>query len=148
MKRLTDKDSGYLVNDEIYASGKNSQCKEMTGIYSKDVLEEAITRLAEYEDTGLTPEEIKQMNTHCTYTNTGCGDCNYTKILAKNELIEALKEKLEQQKGCKYCKTGCELGEGEEVFITDNTLVAYRYSEADSYIGISFCPMCGRKLGE
>lgn len=58
MNRLTDKDSGYLVNDETYASGKNSQCKEMTGNYSKEVVEEAIDRLAAYEDTGLEPEEI------------------------------------------------------------------------------------------
>lgn len=59
--RKTLKDSGYLVNDEIYASGKNSQCKEMTGNYSKEVVEEAIDRLAEYEETGLTPEEVTEM---------------------------------------------------------------------------------------
>ena len=30
----------------------------MTGNYSKEVVEEAIDRLAAYEDTGLEPEEI------------------------------------------------------------------------------------------
>lgn len=56
MKRLTNKD-GVLISG-ISKAGKNTECKEETGLYSKDLLEEVIYRLADYEDTGLSPEEV------------------------------------------------------------------------------------------
>ena len=57
--RLTDKDAGLLI-DQVYRNGKHMDCKEQTGSYSKDLLEEAINKLADYEDIGE-PHELKQL---------------------------------------------------------------------------------------
>lgn len=48
-------------------------------------LTEIFDRLSTYEDTGLTPEEISQS---CTYPITGCGDCNYTKLIAERDTLK------------------------------------------------------------
>lgn len=59
------------------------------GIWAyKDQCGKAITLLAEYENTGLTPKQIREINTHCTYSETGCGDCEYTKLLVENEILK------------------------------------------------------------
>ena len=54
--RLTNPHSHILMNQDILHSGKEEVLWD--GVYSKDVLEEMVERLAEYEDTGLTPDEI------------------------------------------------------------------------------------------
>ena len=54
--RLTNPRSHILMNQDILHSGKEEVLWD--GVYSKDVLEEMVERLAEYEDTGLTPDEI------------------------------------------------------------------------------------------
>lgn len=54
--RLTNPHSHILMNQDILHSGKEEVLWD--GVYSKDVLEEMVERLAEYEDTSLTPDEI------------------------------------------------------------------------------------------
>lgn len=54
MTRLTDRNSGYLVNDELFATGYIA--KEQTGAYSKEVIEEVIDRLVELEDILYSPD--------------------------------------------------------------------------------------------
>jgi len=60
MKRLTYEGVGVL-RDEISESGKHIDCKEQTGDYSKELLEEAIDKLSEYEDTKLQPEQVEKL---------------------------------------------------------------------------------------
>lgn len=68
MDRLTDK---CLVGDNFYQTSFEKRCEIFANVRK---LQDIYDRLAEYEDTGLTPEQIKNMKTHCE--NTGWIDDN------------------------------------------------------------------------
>lgn len=64
--------------------------------------------------------------------------------------ILALQDHAKREKGCEYCKHGCDLENGNDcepsLYISGNKLIALRYDEPDSKAEINFCPMCGRDL--
>lgn len=63
MDRLTDK---RFVGDGFYQPKSHEERLEIFA--NIPPLIETYSRLAEYEDTGLTPEEIKDMKAHCKNT--------------------------------------------------------------------------------
>lgn len=72
MKRLTY-ESGILKND-CMESGKNHL---FDGVYSKDILEEAISKLTDYEDTELSPAEIIKLREESDkMLKMACDECN------------------------------------------------------------------------
>lgn len=58
MDRLTSP-NGLLINEPLLQSGMEEHLWD--GVYNKDILEEAVERLTQYEDTGLSPEEIREL---------------------------------------------------------------------------------------
>lgn len=73
MDRLTDK---RFVGEGFYQ--RKSREERLEILSHKLHLKDIYNRLAEYEDTGLTPEEIRNMKAHCE--NTG----DIIKTLANN----------------------------------------------------------------
>ena len=65
----------------------------------------------------------------------------------------ALREKMEREKGCEYCKQAEPIAYGKDslmregyIYLDENLLTADLYWESMA-AAVCYCPMCGRKLG-
>lgn len=76
-------------------------------------------------------------NKLCTYSSTGCSDCEISQ--AKLKALEALREKAEREKGCEYCNSRFGIA---TLYINEAGLQAGTRKSA------TYCPMCGRELKE
>ncbi len=127
-----------------------------------------IDRLGAYEDTGLTPEEIEQLKDELkhAYEKSNTAVKWYYELKQSYEQLQKenaeLKEKLEQDKACGYCKTDNEFKTNIIVFENDDEkievqfcfgmleIIHKRNEEVIYHVQseINYCPMCGRKLVE
>lgn len=110
--RLTNPHSHILMNQDILHSGKEEVLWD--GVYSKDVLEEMVERLAEYEDTGLTPDEIIEHEEMFKAYRHVCGgkspeeierlQSENTRLKAeRDKAVEDLENLIDCYCACNYC---------------------------------------------
>ena len=111
--RLTNPRSHILMNQDILHSGKEEVLWD--GVYSKDVLEEMVERLAEYEDTGLTPDEIIEHEEMFKAYRHVCGGKSPEEIERLQSENTRLKEALDNQ--CDDC--ACEIANERDKAIKD-----------------------------
>lgn len=90
--RLTYIDHPFLI-DQISKDGKHMDCKEQTGNYGKDLIEEAIEKLWEYENLGEpnTIEALRQENEQLKTErhNDGLYDDRLSRLIDANEQLQA-----------------------------------------------------------
>lgn len=140
MERLTDNPCGKKAGCKLT---KNGEC-----CYAGCVNFQAVqNRLAAYEDTNLTPEEITEHEAMFQAYRHVCGG-------KSPDEITALREQVEREKECEHCtiysNTRRVLG-----YDGDNDGIAIAYGDnavwlsSDSWeIIVRYCPMCGRRLGD
>lgn len=164
MERLTFKlGNSYGLEDK--ASSKVGLFTDYDGFYAYLV---STNRLGAYEDTGLTPEEIEQLKDELkhAYEKSNTAVKWYYELKQSYEQLQKenaeLKEKLEQDKACGYCKTDNEFKTNIIVFENDDEkievqfcfgmleIIHKRNEEVIYHVQseINYCPMCGRKLVE
>ena len=77
--------------------------------------------------------------------NPACEECEE----AFKKAYEALQEKAEREKGCKYCNNHrplLALYTEYSIEVDDRELSVWQGLKCEGTLKISFCPMCGRKL--
>ena len=84
--------------------------------------------------------------------NCACEFCEENRW-AYEMAIAALREKMEREKGCEYCKQAEPIAYGKDslmregyIYLDENLLTADLYWESMA-AAVCYCPMCGRKLG-
>jgi hypothetical protein len=112
-ERLTNPHSHILMNQDILHSGKEEVLWD--GVYSKDVLEEMVERLAEYEDTGLTPDEIIEHEEMFKAYRHVCGGKSPEEIERLQAENRRLKKSVDNQ--CDDC--ACEIANERDKAIKD-----------------------------
>ena len=132
--------AGYVPkNDSDIGLKMNTLAKEISDIYS------ALPQTVEAKAIEILSDFSRQV--------VAKADGVYERddfIEAKKVAVIALREQAEREKGCKYCKQGCDLENSSvcepSLYIRGDELIALRYDERDSEAPICYCPMCGRRL--
>lgn len=134
-KRLT-----YLASEDEY--GLEVKKEEPGSVNGIALIQEAVDLLGLYEDTGVTPEEIMELQTNRSEPCEFCRDSNPEPF--KTDEINAVITQITPF-------PSIDLGTGKRAEKADNPYYAIMVTAWDGYgieelIPIQFCPRCGRRL--